>query len=105
MGEEPPELVRDEAEDAGGRADIGVGGYDVGFGLGWGWGWWGVHTRGRVSALEKYEGKRRDSFPGVLEENTRNSTAVADAIAASPGRATVHIWLSVRLERHYQEQT
>ena len=51
MGEEPPELVRDKAEDARGCVGIDVGGGGVGFGLGWGW--WGVHTRGRVSALEK----------------------------------------------------
>ena len=31
--------------------------------------------------------------------------AVADAIAASPGRVTVHIWSSVRLERGYQAIT
>ena len=43
MGEEPPELVRDEAKDARGRV--------VGFRLGWGW--WSVYTRGCVSALEK----------------------------------------------------
>ena len=105
MGEEPPELVRDEAKDARGHVGVRVGRVGAVSTLDWGEDG-GAYTLGVM--CQRWRGMRESAGThpwGCWRGDTRSSTAVVDAITASPGRVTVHIWSSIRPEGDDQEKT
>jgi hypothetical protein len=56
----------------------------------------------RVMRDERAPSMGKEVYPrGWVKRETSISTAVADAMAARPGRETVHIWSSVRSLRDW----